>query len=44
MGDRGEMHQNRWDLGIDRQGVALLLMAAVLALALIGSILWVELR
>ena len=38
------MNQNRWDLGIDRQGVVLLLMAAILALALIGSVLWVELR
>ena len=38
------MNQNRWDLGIDRQGVVLLLMAAILALALVGSVLWVELR
>jgi hypothetical protein len=38
------MNQNRWDLGIDRQRIVLLLMAAVLALALIGSVLWVELR
>jgi hypothetical protein len=38
------MNQNRWDLGIDRQGVILLLMAAILALALVGSVLWVELR
>jgi hypothetical protein len=38
------MNQNRWDLGIDRQGVVLLLMATLFALVLIGSVLWVELR
>lgn len=38
------MNRNRWGLGIDRQGVVLLLMATVLALALIGSVLWAELR
>jgi hypothetical protein len=38
------MDQNRFGLGIDRQGVVLLLMVAIIALALATAVLWIELR
>jgi hypothetical protein len=38
------MDQNRFGLGIDRQGVVLLLMVAIIGLALATAVLWMELR
>jgi hypothetical protein len=38
------MDQNRFGLGIDRQGVVLLLMVAVIGLALATAVLWMEMR
>jgi hypothetical protein len=35
------MDQNRWNLGIDRQGVVLLLIVTVLGLVLGGAALWI---
>jgi hypothetical protein len=38
------MDHKQSSLGIDRQGVVLLLMVAIIGLALAGSILWMALR
>jgi hypothetical protein len=38
------MDQNRFGVGIDRQGVVLLLMVAIMGLAFATAVLWMELR
>jgi hypothetical protein len=40
----GRMDQNRFGLGIDRQGVVLVLMVAIIGLALATAVLWMALR
>jgi hypothetical protein len=38
------MDRKQSGLGIDRQGIVLLLLVAIIGLALAGAILWMELR
>jgi hypothetical protein len=39
-----DMDRKQSGLGIDRQGIVLLLLVAIIGLALAGAILWMELR